>query len=562
MLTDNSKYMAVIEHLISSGSVVPPGLKNSVCPGNPSVIIQKILDCGIGPEALTTTLSSVFNYPIYDSSKHGEAVRSCEQESWLLADQGDTFFVRNPFNAVMPGQVLEQPLSSNVKTIGILSVVNESDNTVSVDLKVQAKTEKQINAWIAEAIEKSASDIHIIPLHGAAVRVSYRIDGQIQTIEDNHIDVHNENSIYQYISNTLVRMCNIDAGVFTKPVDGKFIYTSNDGRVVEVRLAMRPTVAQGIKTQSFWLRLLSHHHNNTQFLSLQNLGLAEQNYDLLYKLSQSNQNLVLLTGPTGSGKSTTLYSVLQTIQQVDPGKSIQTLEDPIEIHIDGVAQTQISDGMGMGFSDGLRALMRSDVDVILVGEIRDEETAKLAVRAGLTGHLVFATIHCKTSLEAIGRLLDFGVSAQLLATVLGASFAQRLVRRVCPHCSKETSVGKHPSAKHYQSLLDLNTVIRIAGPGCSQCSKWGYKGRVLVSEALPINNKLSQAIIEQNYRLIETTAQTTISLWQHAAKLIIEGQTTLEECEKCLPEYVADLQISSRSLSVVETDHKPQQQIN
>lgn len=529
----SDKYQLVVKALQQAGVKLPPSIENSVCPKEVSSILRKFLAVGIDHSILTKAIAIAFNYPVYNVSKDGEPVKKCPQGNWLVGSNNPaTFYVANPFAGLMPSQVLDRKACIEIKHIGLLPIALKTQAT---DLPInKAAAEKCINGWLNEAYEQNASDVHIVPLNNTTIRISFRIDGDMVTHEDKHISALTEDSIYQHISNTLMRMCNIEAGVYGKPVDGKFIFARAHTET-EIRLAMRPMSVQHARTQGFFLRLLTPK-SSYDFPALNKLGLAAQAYEMLVKFSQRNQNLILITGPTGSGKTTTLYSVLQLILRDQKQRSIQTLEDPIEIHFDGICQTEVHTAAGMTYFAGLRSMMRSDVDVILIGEIRDEETASLAVRAALTGHLVLATVHCKSSHEAIGRMLDLGVSPQLLAMTFGCSFAQRLVRRVCRHCADSCEI-KQSQQRRYQGLFDDEHTLIPTASSCPKCND-GYSGRCLVSEALPITPHLASLIIREDHFAVNTTSVHKVTLWQHAAELIRQGLTTLKECETKLPEYI------------------------
>ena len=227
-----------------------------------------------------------------------------------------------------------------------------------------------------------------------------------------------------------------------------------------------------------------------------------------------NQSLVLIAGPTGSGKSTTLYANLREMLHEFPYRSIQTLEDPVECHIEGIEQTEINQHAGMGFDQGLRAMVRSDVDVILIGEIRDAETAQLAIRASLTGHLVFATVHAKSALAAVERMVDFGVSRKMLAMVLSRIFSQRLVGGVCQSC-----LGKDSTK-------------------CSSCAGEGSSGRHLVAEVVHVNAVLAEAIARgDSFYQLENIVDDpkNLLLWDCAHELIKNKLVNYAECVRHLP---------------------------
>ena len=484
MLERNSQYFhKVVERLEGSGISLTAAITNSICPRNPTHILDKFLESGVTPKDLTKAMSEAFNAAIYEKSIHGSPKHECRNKEWCVSNDGSQFFVANPFRQIAPAQVLPLPEAQRIKKLGILPIEKSGAEQRSGKIKVEA--EQTIDKWLCDAIKAGATDVHISPLNGASIRVSYRVDGLLVLKEDLHTSL-STSGLYHNIGNTLLRLCNLEAAVFNSPRDGKFHF-STERDELEIRLAMRPVNVRGISSVAFWLRLLKSE-NKLEFPSIDGLGLAIKSCTLLKKFSRANQSLVLLTGPTGSGKTTTLYSTLMTIQKETPWRSIQTLEDPVEIHIDGLDQTQINTNVGMSFANGIRSMMRSDVDVILLGEIRDEETAKLGVRAALTGHLVLATIHCKTSLEAIGRLIDLEVSSSLISNVLACSFAQRLVRKVCSSCCERVSYAEGKKRKNFNLngtfkstdtiTLESNDTNRI----CPNCNGTGYKGRVVVSE--------------------------------------------------------------------------------
>ena len=253
-----------------------------------------------------------------------------------------------------------------------------------------------------------------------------------------------------------------------------------------------------------------------------------------------NSGLFLLTGPTGAGKTTTFYALVMEILRRNRSQvSIKTLEDPIEVQIPGIDQIQINDDIGMNYATGLRALLRADPDVILIGEIRDEETARLACRASLTGHLVLSTLHTNNSLGAIERLRNLGVHSHLIADTLAAVSAQRLVRQVCPHCATH---GYDEAGWQATGLLGLPPGEHwpIARPeGCERCEYSGYRGRICIAETLFLEPRLASRIADGSglAQLYDTAcAQGFHGLWDHATDLVRAGQTTWAECLRILPE--------------------------
>lgn len=530
------RYSQILEHLQKKHKCFSPSLINSVCPKNTKAVLSKFIRAGVAEEDLTDAVSTVYQYEKYDETKHEPAKLRSENDEWLVSNDGTIFFVRNPFQELRPSHVLQGPDAQRIQRIGLLPISLEQSESQEKKESI-AESEKMIDRWLKAARKKEATDVHITPLNSSSVRISFRIDGQVTVHEDMHF-APVDSKLYHYVSNTLMRYCNLEAAVYSTPQDGSFQFGFNN-ESLEVRLSMRPVNVQGSELPGFWLRLLNAHQG-MRFPSLESLSLPAIAYEALKYFSGSSQNLILITGPTGSGKSTTLYSTLLTIQRDFPNKSIQTLEDPVEVHLDGITQTQINPDAGMTFAEGIRAMMRSDVDVILVGEIRDEETAKLAVRASLTGHLVLATLHCKTAVEAIGRLMDLNVSPSMIANVLAFSMAQRLVRKVRPECSERLTYAdarsRIPIAQMDQFIEpDSFVSVESSTPEVADYHTNGYKGRQVVVEALPISKQLRYQIMKQDPQAIDECTDYAITLWEHGALLVTQGETTLEECARTLP---------------------------
>ncbi len=521
-------------HGLSRSPAVPASVTATTCPKSSRQIIPKLLDIDVPPAVLTRTLADVFAYPVYEQARHGEFAYICPRREWGYA--AGILFVACPFDSsLQPAVLLPPDACEGFSGFGLLPVsgvrVDPGDERYD-----RAQAEKMICRWLEESVGCHATDLHIAPLTAKYVRARIRVDGELRTLDE--IPMSGEETSYRFISNILLKMMNCESGSFIKPVDGRFEYQAS-GRCVEVRAAMRPISVQGIASQAFYLRLLGVHDAGS-LMTFSQLGFSPAVQAIFSDIRRLNQGLVLITGPTGSGKSTTLYANLAKIVEDDPGRSVQTLEDPVELDIRGIDQTQINEAIGMGFHDGLRALMRSDVDVILVGEVRDQDTASLAVRASLTGHLVFATVHARDALSAIERMIDLGVNPKALALVLSAVFAQRLVRRVCPQCCSERAFSRDRHDPRYADLFSLADRLKEANlAGCSRCDG-GYRGRCVVIECARVSQCLSQAVATEagvavlQQVLAEEGSET---LWENAASLVKRGEVTLAECVRQLPAH-------------------------
>jgi len=274
------------------------------------------------------------------------------------------------------------------------------------------------------------------------------------------------------------------------------------------------------------LRLLE---KSSKFLTAQELGLDDERTALLYKLVQKPHGLFLATGPTGSGKTTTLYSILKTIYT--PEKKIVTIEDPVEYELPGVAQIPVRPSRNFTFANGLRSILRQDPDMIMVGEVRDSETAEIAIRAALTGHQVFSTLHTNDSTGAVTRLLDMGVEAFLIASSLEGVLAQRLVRRICSHCKGAAPVA--PAIRERLAMLGAGRVqgTFYAGGGCEECRGTGYRGRIGIFELLAIDTEIKEMILQKrsNAELKAAAQRGMLTMHQDAIRKAVAGMTSLEE---------------------------------
>lgn len=361
-----------------------------------------------------------------------------------------------------------------------------------------------VNQVISNAIKLGASDIHFEALE-KLFRVRYRLDGQLREISS----LPNNRSLP--IASRLKIMANLDISEKRRPQDGRIKYNYHSN-LIDIRVSSLPT-AFGEKIV---LRILDKSQLN---LDLRTLGLSDQDYKILTDTIVAPYGMVLVTGPTGSGKTTTLYAALKHIHSIE--KNIMTIEDPIEYNIDGINQCNVKHDIGFDFANALRSFLRQDPNVIMVGEIRDKETAEIAIRASLTGHLVFSTLHTNDSLSAITRLIDMGVEPFLVSSSVKLIVAQRLVRKLCS-CKVMTK-------------CEENSNEEIAIPstnGCAKCNNIGYKGRTALYEMLELNEDLQELITEKApaKKIKETAIKNgLITLRQSGIEKIKNGITSYEE---------------------------------
>ncbi len=370
----------------------------------------------------------------------------------------------------------------------------------------------QVDQIIQEAIASEASDIHFESFEKQFL-VRFRIDGVLQKIAD--LQLAQRDAIISRIK----VMANLDIAEKRRPQDGRIQVVSKRGTPVDIRVSTLPTE----HAEKVVLRILDKSGVD---LDVGKLGMDAEFLDTFRKAIARPYGMVLVTGPTGSGKSTTLYSALNAIKSDQI--NINTIEDPIEYDLEGVNQTQVQAEIGLTFAFILRSILRQDPNVIMVGEIRDAETADIAIRAALTGHLVFSTLHTNDAPSAVARLTDMGVQPFLVASSVKLIVAQRLVRRICRECKQ-----KHAPAEALRQELGLSASdILYKGEGCEVCNGTGYKGRVALFEILSVSPAISEAIAEgattDQLRKLATVSGMTTLREQGTAK-IRNGITTVEE---------------------------------
>ena len=371
-----------------------------------------------------------------------------------------------------------------------------------------------VNLIINHAINSRASDVHIEPMENT-VRIRFRIDGEL--FEQLSIT----KSAHAAVVTRLKIMGDMDIAEKRIPQDGR-IQTTFNGMPVDLRLSVLPTV----NGEKIVIRILG---GRGVALDRKKLGFNERNSGLFDEILKNPNGIILVSGPTGSGKSTTLYTVLKEINK--PGINIITVEDPVEYYMSGVNQVQVNPKAGLSFASGLRAILRQDPDVIMIGEIRDAETAEIAVRASITGHLVLSTIHTNDSASTVTRLIDMGIEPFLVAASLVGVISQRLVRRICEKCKQEKTTDPME-----MKLLKLSEPARIyEGKGCPHCNDTGYKGRIAIHEVLVVDKEIRQLIDRQGptEELRNLAAEHgTATLRDNCTELVLDGVTTIEELIK------------------------------
>ncbi len=377
----------------------------------------------------------------------------------------------------------------------------------------QSPVIRLVNYVIFHAVREGASDIHVEPAE-RCLRVRYRIDGRL------YKSLEAPQHLLAAVTSRIKIMGGLDISERRLPQDGR-VHVLLEGRKIDLRVSTFPT-ARGEKTV---IRVLD---TRTVSLNLEDLGFAEDILGEFHRHIRAPNGIILVTGPTGSGKSTTLYAALNAISSME--NNVCTVEDPIEYYLPLINQFQVQEKIGLTFSRALRTMLRQDPDVIMVGEVRDEETARTAIQAALTGHLVFSTLHTNDACSAITRLVNMGVEAYLISAALNMVLAQRLVRRICPKCRQRYEPPRTVRKTLEKMEIDFDTFYR--GVGCKSCRNTGYKGRIGVHELLVVSDEIRDAVIAER-GLAEVRAiarrEGMITLRHDGFRKIREGITTVEE---------------------------------
>ena len=388
------------------------------------------------------------------------------------------------------------------------------DQELSLDKLIaraeEAPVVKLVDLIIRQAIDERASDIHMEPFRDK-ISLRYRIDGKLYEIPPPARHLH-----LPIISRIKI-LAKLDIAEKRLPQDGAFLVKIEE-RQIDIRVSVIPT----IYGEKIVLRILDR---SAVVLDLNQLGFDSKQLEQIRQAVKLPYGLVFLTGPTGSGKTTTLYAILNEIK--DPTKNIITIEDPVEYKLDGINQVQIKPEIGLTFAIALRSFLRQDPDIMLVGEVRDLETAEICIRSALTGHLVLSTLHTNDAPSAINRLMDIGTEPYLITPSLICVVAQRLLRKLCPHCKE----AYEPTPSHLGEIK-LNADLIYRPKGCPECSQIGYRGRACIAEVMVINDAVSGLINEKaNYQKLREVARSTgmQTLYESAIKKVEDGATSLEE---------------------------------
>ena len=397
------------------------------------------------------------------------------------------------------------------------SVLDGDDDLSSVkEIVEDAPIVKFVNLLITQAIQDRASDIHVEPAEHD-LRVRFRIDGVLHEI------MRSPKSITAGVTSRLKIMADINIAERRIPQDGRLSVNAN-GKKIDLRVATLPTVWG----EKIVMRILD---NSTAMLKLSDLGFGDENYETYAKSFVKPYGMILVTGPTGSGKSTTLYATLNIVSK--PEVNVITVEDPVEYRLPGINQVQANPKAGLTFAAALRSILRSDPDIVLLGEIRDKETAHIAIEAALTGHLVLSTLHTNDAPSAIVRLTEMGIEPFLVGSALDCVLAQRLARKLCSKCKEAyTPTREMLAAQRFPLGEDEPVPTLFRAIGCSACSKTGYKGRIALHEVMAVSEEIEKLAVEHASTLeVSKVAleQGMITLRADGLAKVKAGHTSMEE---------------------------------
>ena len=445
------------------------------CLPTKAVFQYKVIPLQIENGALLIATSDPFDADLVDAIRlaTGMRVKLALSTSEEISQSSKSFYG-------VGAETVDRMIQDDRYEVGIDDDLSKMDIS---SLNQEASVVKFVNQIIWEAVQQGATDIHLEPMEDA-FRIRYRIDGVLH-----ETPVPKELVRFQSaITSRIKVMANLDIAEKRLPMDGR-IGLRVQGEDIDIRVSTMPTVYG----ESISLRLLQR---KGQFINLQGLGLSDRDSGIIQTVVHRPNGIILVTGPTGSGKSTSLYAFLSEINSID--RRILTVEEPIEYEIAGINQVLVRPDIGLTFARSLRAFLRQDPDVIMVGEIRDQETAEIAIQASLTGHLVFSTLHTNDSAGAFTRLLDMGVEPFLVASAVEAVVAQRLVRLLCPHCRQPVDTDLEYLKRLEFPIDKLEDGHTYGANGCRECRKTGFKGRGGIFELLAVSEEIESMVISRS----------------------------------------------------------------
>lgn len=541
----HQQFEQLLQELIRLEALTEQSCRNLPLPTEAGEIVPRLWEGGIDDVKLAQSLSNLFKRELFNGvvRDRDSLIRSSNDRCpWLIVDR--VLYVSNPYDRSQIEPLMRRKNDPKDKLkfekLGILAMSDfESDLIIQATHDQGVSVSEVSGAWakgfvdelLNEAISFRASDIHINPeSHGGVIK--FRIDGRCQVCRIPGLQTI-ERERFRLVANNLMERVGKQNN-YLEPCSGYLVFQSAH-KQVSMRLEMAPVKIYSEIQPKITIRLLNNQRGVNK---LESLGLSPAHVTQLRSLGHRANGMLVITGPTGSGKSTTLKAILKDIRDNFPEKAIYSIEDPVEDQLDGITSLEVT--KHMGFAKALRSLLRHDPDVIMVGEIRDGETAELALRASMTGHLVLTTLHTNDSHGAINRLRNLGLDNALMAENLMAVTAQRLVNKVCPHCSTMVPItqSKELWAKyqHIPELKNPEILVPVVSnkEGCQHCN-FGYTGRHLVCELFMNDPDSESQIIDglpsNEIRRLQTRRGVFNDLWDDGIRLVREGVTTLEALE-------------------------------
>jgi len=507
-----SKQLAIPYISVASGKLIPIPDQNleTIIPHDFS-IRNIILPLSRNLNSLTVVMFDPLDLILIDNLKK---ITSCEINPVVSTKANILKAIQNFYGKEKIFREAIEAAGDSSFNQGIKELSSE-DTDLSLDKLIaqaeEAPVVKLVDLLIRQAIEEGASDIHLEP-HRNKLSLRYRVDGVLYDMPSP------SSALYLPIISRVKILSKMDIAEKRLPQDGGFMVKMGK-RLIDLRVSSLPT----IYGEKIVLRILDKSRIP---LNLAKLGFLPQELKIIRKGLDASYGLVFLTGPTGSGKSTTLYAALNEVKSV--AKNILTVEDPVEYRVDGINQVQVKPEIGLTFANALRCFLRQDPDIILIGEVRDLETAEMTIRAALTGHLVFSTLHTNDAMSTINRLVDIGVPNYLVVASLRLIIAQRLIRKLCPDCKEpcEVKAGDIP-----QNIV-LNSPVIYRAKGCEKCNLIGYKGRSVINEVVLIDEEIRAAISKglSSSQIMEVARKKgALTLLESGIKRVEEGITSLEE---------------------------------
>lgn len=470
------------------------------------------------------------------------------KDGWLA--YSDHLCVNNPFDKALVDSATAWARNNEVKfqSLGVISntylsalrTVHGTDAENDGEAVDETRALQQVDDIIRLAAGVDASDVHFVPTQTEKVDLQFRIDGVLKTQKKIDLTVY-----HAMLRAVMEQRCGITYQSIHEQ-DGKFELAINGNKSINLRVSTLPVVRRSESSSKMVLRLLG---NNPALANLKRQGLSDKNYESMVRFGNYPDGLLIITGPTGSGKTTTLYAELIDMQNANPNRNFHTVEDPCEMQQSGMSHTEVN--VNLSFADALRALLRQDPDVILVGEMRDNETAALAFKAAMTGHLVLSTLHTNNSHESIGRLMNMGIGIDFIVSNTTAILAQRLVRCLCPLCKIEYRLQDEAvrlrTYGHHKVFGKAKGETRLYKPnpaGCDHCGKTGQKGRHSVIEILEMTPATQLALLKganpSILRLEQIKDGTFEDLWDDGLRLIADGIVSFDQLERVLKPYQND----------------------